>query len=119
MRDSSSFVAPSTESEQKVAEICSGLLGLKEIGSQDDLFALGAHSLLATQIVSRVRAVLGVELTLRDFFEQRTIAGLAQAVERNRQVGQGQPELTIPRLDRKRYQRTLAGSDSTPAQQNP
>lgn len=72
------FVAPRTETEQKLAAIWSELLGREQIGIYDNFFALGGHSILATQVLSRVRDTFQVRLSLRNFFDKPTIAALAE-----------------------------------------
>ncbi|HET8708020.1 MAG TPA: amino acid adenylation domain-containing protein, partial [Pseudomonadales bacterium] len=74
----SEFVAPASAAEQAVAEIWSAVLKRKLIGANDSFFELGGHSLLATQVLSRIRDQFNVELTVRDFFAQPTVKGLAE-----------------------------------------
>ncbi|MDX2086241.1 MAG: amino acid adenylation domain-containing protein [Kofleriaceae bacterium] len=74
------YVAPRTAVEESLAEIWSELLGLDRVGVNDQFFALGGHSLLAIQALSRIRSRLGVPLTLKEFFDATTIAGLAAAI---------------------------------------
>lgn len=79
------FVAPRTEAETRLAEMWSEVLGRKEIGIHDNFFDLGGHSLLAAQIVARVSSAFGVQLPLRNFFDQPTVAALAVFVSESAQ----------------------------------
>jgi non-ribosomal peptide synthetase component F/acyl carrier protein len=72
---------PLTPVEEVVAAIWCDVLELPEVGLGESFFDLGGHSLLATRVSSRLRAAFGVELPLRDLFEQTTVEGLAARVE--------------------------------------
>ncbi|MGB7948961.1 MAG: phosphopantetheine-binding protein, partial [Candidatus Binatia bacterium] len=75
------YVVPRTPVEAVIAGIWAEVLKLPRVGAQDNFFDLGGHSLLATQLVSRVRERLRVELPLRVFFENPTVASLADHIE--------------------------------------
>jgi len=77
--------APVGDTEQRLATLWSGLLGVDAIGRGDNFFALGGHSLLATQVVSRLKADLQVSVPLRRLFENATLAGFALAVDEARE----------------------------------
>jgi amino acid adenylation domain-containing protein len=79
-------VAPRTATEEALATLWSEVLGAARVGARDDFFALGGHSLRATQLVSRVRGVFGVELPVRALFEAPTLAELAARVDAARGV---------------------------------
>ena len=64
-----------------IARIWAELLRRDRVGVEDNFFDLGGDSLLATQVVSRVRSAFGVDLPLRRFFEGSTVAALAGMVE--------------------------------------
>jgi acyl carrier protein len=69
-----------TDIEQALVAIWSEILGFPTVGVQDDFFELGGHSLLAGQILTRVRRDFGVQLKLREFFDDATVAGLATRI---------------------------------------
>jgi amino acid adenylation domain-containing protein len=73
-------IPPRNPVERRLADIWSELLGLREIGIHDNFFALGGHSLIATQILARVQDTFHVDIPLRRFFESPTIADLAAAL---------------------------------------
>ena len=76
------YVAPRTPTEEILADIWSNVLGLERVGVFDNFFQLGGHSLLITQIISRVREAFRVEVSLKVFFSGAlNIAMLAQFVE--------------------------------------
>jgi acyl-CoA synthetase (AMP-forming)/AMP-acid ligase II/acyl carrier protein len=75
------FVAPRRPVEVALAKIWAETLGIEQVGIHDNFFALGGDSLLATQVVARVRAGFGVELPLRSAFKEPTVAGLALVIE--------------------------------------
>jgi amino acid adenylation domain-containing protein len=76
------FHAPQTEIEQVVAGILAPLLGVERVDVEANFFALGGHSLLGIQLISRVRDTLGVELSLRTVFEAPSVAELSAEIER-------------------------------------
>ena len=76
----SEYVAPEGEEEESIAALWAELIGVEEIGRHDNFFELGGDSLLATQLVSRLRRTFQVEMPLPVFFAAPTIAGLAEAV---------------------------------------
>ncbi|MEM9596265.1 MAG: amino acid adenylation domain-containing protein, partial [Acidobacteriota bacterium] len=74
-------VEPRTETERALGAIWTDVLSRERVGVDDNFFELGGHSLLATQVLARMRGELGVDLTLREFFQRPTLAGLAEAVD--------------------------------------
>jgi acyl transferase domain-containing protein/acyl carrier protein len=63
---SNSYVAPTNELEKQITEIWQEVLGIAEVGIYDNFYELGGDSLIATQLVSRLRAKFPVDLPLRD-----------------------------------------------------
>ncbi len=72
------YIAPKNQVEQTLAGLWSGVLGIERIGINDDFFALGGHSILATQLLFRIRESFSCDLPLRDLFQAPTIASQAR-----------------------------------------
>jgi amino acid adenylation domain-containing protein len=79
--DREGFVPPRTPIEELLAAIWSEVLRVERVGAHDDFFSLSGHSLLATQVASRVREAFGVELPLARLFDRATLADLALEIE--------------------------------------
>ncbi len=75
------YVAPQTPLEEVVAGIWAEVLGLERVGIRDNFLELGGHSVLVTQIATRMRDTFQVELPLRTLFESATVADLAHNLE--------------------------------------
>jgi amino acid adenylation domain-containing protein len=70
-----------TELEKQLVSIWSQVLNVPELGIDDDFFALGGSSLLVTRVIAQVSQSLDVELPVRDFFANPTIALIAAHIE--------------------------------------
>ena len=75
------YVQSSNELEQGLAQVWSDFLGIDPIGIDDNLFELGGDSLLAIQLLAKVRGIYGAELHPAEFFKQPTVRALALLVE--------------------------------------
>ncbi|OSC24809.1 non-ribosomal peptide synthetase [Mycobacterium vulneris] len=81
--------SPSTPVESALAKIVGDLLGRDNVGVDDDFFALGGDSVLATQAVARIRAWLDApEIMVADIFANRTVAALAAVLS----AGENDPD---------------------------
>jgi acyl carrier protein len=94
--DADRYVAPRTPVEEVLAGIWAETLRLGRVGVEESFFDLGGHSLLVMRVVSRIRAVFGVELPLRALFEGPTVAELAGRVEEIRRAGAPAPPPVLP-----------------------
>ncbi|MFF4383569.1 non-ribosomal peptide synthase/polyketide synthase [Kitasatospora sp. NPDC001547] len=71
--------APETDLERRIARIWADVLGLDQVGADDNFFLLGGDSILSMQVVSRLRRD-GLHLATRDLFSHQTVAALATVV---------------------------------------
>ncbi|MGV9337011.1 condensation domain-containing protein, partial [Nocardia sp. NPDC003726] len=94
------FRAPSTPIEEIVATVFAEVLGVERVGADDDFFALGGNSLLATQVAARIGAALDTRVPVRTIFEAATVAGLAAKVEQHAGTGGRKALVAGPRPER-------------------
>ncbi|HEY0405310.1 MAG TPA: SDR family NAD(P)-dependent oxidoreductase, partial [Pyrinomonadaceae bacterium] len=74
------FSAPGNETEKKVAAVWEEVLGVEQIGINDNFFDLGGHSLLAAQIVEQLRQTFNLDIPLNKVVEAATVANIAQFI---------------------------------------
>lgn len=85
-------VGPRSPLEAQLLDLWQAVLGRPVHSVHDNFFALGGHSLMATQVMARVRSRFDVEVSLRTLFEAPTVAGLAEAIV-EQELAQADPAL--------------------------
>ncbi len=76
------FIAPPTLIEQRLASILAQLLHVQHVGVKDNFFLLGGHSLLGTQLITRIKQAFGVDLSLLSLFDHPTLMEMSQEIEK-------------------------------------
>ncbi|WP_242640333.1 non-ribosomal peptide synthase/polyketide synthase [Rhodococcoides fascians] len=81
------FRAPSTATEMVVSDVFREILGVDRVGADDEFFALGGNSLVATRVASRIGVALDTTVSVRAIFEAATVSALAARLDE--QTGSG------------------------------
>jgi acyl carrier protein len=76
-----SYVPPQNEIEQKIAVIWQEAFGIARVGVEDNFFELAGNSLLAIQIVTRLRRAFEVEVSMTSLFDAPTVSELARKIQ--------------------------------------
>ncbi|MFI7671675.1 amino acid adenylation domain-containing protein [Nocardia sp. NPDC049526] len=97
---SATYRAPQTPIEQAVAGVFAGLLGVRDVGLDDDFFGLGGNSLLATRAVSRINEALDANVSVRELFEASTVSALAGRIVPGSSTGTRAPLVAAVRSER-------------------
>ncbi|MFG2004659.1 phosphopantetheine-binding protein [Spirillospora sp. NPDC048911] len=71
-------------SPQEISALWAEFLDGREVGVDDDFFAIGGNSLIGIKIIDRVTRDYGVELSVRDFYLAQTPARVAELIRRGR-----------------------------------
>lgn len=91
------FDLPETHSQKTLLSIWKEILNLENLGINDDFFAVGGHSLIATQMITSVRKEFGVNLELREIFEFTTVKLLAERIDEITGISGGNSLQIIPK----------------------
>ncbi|WP_439383761.1 amino acid adenylation domain-containing protein [Amycolatopsis lexingtonensis] len=80
------YRAPRTAREKLLADVFAEVLGLDQVGIDDNFFSLGGQSLLAVKLITRIRALMGVEVPIQVVFETPTVAGIFASLDYRTEV---------------------------------
>ena len=94
------YVAPRNLDEELLAGIWAEVLKVEKVGVHENFFELSGHSLLATQVISRICDTFQVEVPLHTLFEAPTVAGLALAITRSVRTEPAPPTLPLRPVSR-------------------
>ncbi|MBD2816070.1 non-ribosomal peptide synthetase, partial [Xenorhabdus sp. Flor] len=95
------YVAPRNELEAQLCRLWQDVLGVTQIGIEDNFFRIGGNSLTAVKLAAAIRRTLAMDVSLAQVFELKTVAGLAA------QMGQ-QVSVVIPHIELTRYPLSFA-----------
>ena len=93
------YVAPRNEAERAIAAVWSRVLGVREVGAEDDFFALGGDSMLTLEVVSQLRK-RGLQSSVAQLYQHPRLADLAAVVEAGSQTQSTPPFALISDADR-------------------
>lgn len=91
---------PTTDSERLLCSFFAELLGVSNVGVEDNFFSIGGHSLLAMRLVTKIRQITGVTLPLKLIFDQGTPLALGQLVAQARGNINTAPALQMPAIEK-------------------
>jgi amino acid adenylation domain-containing protein len=85
------YVAPGTPLERVLVDVWKEVLRLDHLGTQNNFFDVGGHSLHATKLIARTAEQLGVELTIADVLQFPTVEKMAQLIASSQRVVPEEP----------------------------
>jgi amino acid adenylation domain-containing protein len=112
---SNNFIAPKTSQEQALAAIWRNVLGLEQVGIEENFFDLGGTSLLGLRMIARVQKELGSNLRAVKLYQYPTIRTLAQYLDREDRKQSDRPQWEKQRRDRHLQNSIETQKSQTPA----
>jgi amino acid adenylation domain-containing protein len=97
---SGQWVAPTNDTEKKIAKIWASILEIDRVGIHQGFFDLGGHSLLATRVASRLNEAFAIDLSLRAIFEYPTVTELALVIDELKSAQPRSDEIELVALSR-------------------
>ncbi|KAG6618598.1 Linear gramicidin synthase subunit D [Phytophthora cinnamomi] len=97
---------PQTDTEKKLASIWSDLLRLENdsvLHREASFFDVGGHSLLSTRLVSSIRDIFGVQLTLADILSSPELCAIASRIDQSlTDTGESNAPVTSEKTEKKK-----------------
>ncbi|WP_442591972.1 amino acid adenylation domain-containing protein [Pedobacter sp. AW31-3R] len=84
MISNTAYQVPENETQAQLVAIWSEVLGLNQIGINDDFFDLGGHSLKATRLTSQIHKVFNVKIGLKELFATPVLAAQALLIAQSK-----------------------------------
>jgi len=113
----SSYVAPQSDAERRIAGVWSSVLKVERVGLHDKFFDRGGDSLLAVRVIAHLQEQFGYDLKLVDFFKHPTVNSLAAYVtgkSRDDSAIQESKDRAMARRDLRSRRQTLRQNDRAP-----
>ncbi|HYQ66186.1 non-ribosomal peptide synthetase [Actinophytocola sp.] len=86
-RDGAALVAPRTATERMLAGALAEVLGRAAVGVDEAFTDLGGHSMTVMRVIVKLRDEHGISVPFRDFYQHRTVAELARAIDPGARAG--------------------------------
>ncbi|MDP5144804.1 amino acid adenylation domain-containing protein [Rheinheimera baltica] len=83
------YIAPKTDVELQLCQMWQHLLGLEQVGIDDNFFEIGGHSLLVTRLISEIRQTFNLNIPIKTLFSLQTVGQLASYIDSETQLNQG------------------------------
>jgi natural product biosynthesis luciferase-like monooxygenase protein len=96
------YVAPQSEIERIIAGVWQESLGLERVGTEDNFFDLGGHSLLMAQVHTKLREILKTDVPVIELFKYPTVSSLAKYFSQAQEDGRPAFQQTDERVKKRK-----------------